>query len=166
VAGGGISVDVQRVPVKLPPQTAYGMTISSTATVAAAARLGHLCPREGLHRLFGHERNHRRTRSFMDAAVCTSSSGYGGGCRRQCEFQFRRADTSFSLDQGNAQTELGADSNLSSQCDCRVRPHGHTRRAARLSVRQSPDTRLNPSILRRWRIGDSNQLSSTVSRWR
>lgn len=30
-AGGGISVDVQRTPVKLPPQTAYGMTISSTA---------------------------------------------------------------------------------------------------------------------------------------
>ena len=30
-AGGGISVNVQRTPVKLPPQTAYGMTISSTA---------------------------------------------------------------------------------------------------------------------------------------
>ena len=29
--GGGISVDVQRTPIKLPPQTAYGMTISSTA---------------------------------------------------------------------------------------------------------------------------------------
>ena len=30
--GGGISVDVQRAPIiKLPPQTAYGMTISSTA---------------------------------------------------------------------------------------------------------------------------------------
>ena len=28
---GGISVDVQRTPIKLPPQTAYGMTISSTA---------------------------------------------------------------------------------------------------------------------------------------
>jgi hypothetical protein len=28
---GGISVDVQRAPIKLPPQTAYGMTISSTA---------------------------------------------------------------------------------------------------------------------------------------
>ena len=30
-AGGGISVNVQRGPIKLPPQTAYGMTISSTA---------------------------------------------------------------------------------------------------------------------------------------
>jgi hypothetical protein len=30
-AGGGISVDVQRAPIKMPPQTAYGMTISSTA---------------------------------------------------------------------------------------------------------------------------------------
>jgi hypothetical protein len=30
-ASGGISVDVKRTPVKLPPQTAYGMTISSTA---------------------------------------------------------------------------------------------------------------------------------------
>ena len=29
--GGGISVDVQRTPIKMPPQTAYGMTISSTA---------------------------------------------------------------------------------------------------------------------------------------
>src|SRR4029077_3964941 len=28
---GGISVNVQRAPIKLPPQTAYGMTISSTA---------------------------------------------------------------------------------------------------------------------------------------
>ena len=28
---GGISVDVQRTPIKMPPQTAYGMTISSTA---------------------------------------------------------------------------------------------------------------------------------------
>ena len=28
---GGISVDVQRAPIKLPPQTAYGMTIASTA---------------------------------------------------------------------------------------------------------------------------------------
>jgi hypothetical protein len=28
---GGISVDVHRAPIKLPPQTAYGMTISSTA---------------------------------------------------------------------------------------------------------------------------------------
>jgi hypothetical protein len=28
---GGINVGVQRAPVKLPPQTAYGMTISSTA---------------------------------------------------------------------------------------------------------------------------------------
>ena len=30
-AGGGIGVNVERSPVKLPPQTAYGMTISSTA---------------------------------------------------------------------------------------------------------------------------------------
>jgi len=30
-AGGGISVDVQRSPIKIPPQMAYGMTISSTA---------------------------------------------------------------------------------------------------------------------------------------
>jgi len=30
-AGGGISVDVQRSATKIPPQTAYGMTISSTA---------------------------------------------------------------------------------------------------------------------------------------
>ena len=30
-AGGGISVNVERGPIKLPPQTAYGMTISSTA---------------------------------------------------------------------------------------------------------------------------------------
>src|SRR5216683_472590 len=30
-ASGGISVSVQRFPVKIPPQTAYGMTISSTA---------------------------------------------------------------------------------------------------------------------------------------
>ncbi len=30
-AGGGISVDVQRSPIKIPMQTAYGMTISSTA---------------------------------------------------------------------------------------------------------------------------------------
>ena len=30
-AGGGISVNVERTPIKLPPQTAYGMTISSTA---------------------------------------------------------------------------------------------------------------------------------------
>jgi len=30
-AGGGIGVNVDRSPVKLPPQTAYGMTISSTA---------------------------------------------------------------------------------------------------------------------------------------
>jgi len=30
-AGGGITVNVQRTPVRLPPQTAYGMTISSTA---------------------------------------------------------------------------------------------------------------------------------------
>jgi len=28
---GGISISVQRTPVKLPPQTAYGMTITSTA---------------------------------------------------------------------------------------------------------------------------------------
>jgi Gram-negative bacterial TonB protein C-terminal len=30
-AGGGISVDVQRSVIKIPPQTAYGMTITSTA---------------------------------------------------------------------------------------------------------------------------------------
>jgi len=30
-AGGGIGVNVERSPIKLPPQTAYGMTISSTA---------------------------------------------------------------------------------------------------------------------------------------
>jgi len=30
-AGSGIGVNVERSPVKLPPQTAYGMTISSTA---------------------------------------------------------------------------------------------------------------------------------------
>jgi hypothetical protein len=30
-AGGGISVDVQRSAIKIPPQTAYGMTVSSTA---------------------------------------------------------------------------------------------------------------------------------------
>jgi hypothetical protein len=29
--GGGISVNVTRTPIKVPPQTAYGMTISSTA---------------------------------------------------------------------------------------------------------------------------------------